>query len=91
MLEFKNVSVSIGKKNILDDISVSFEKGKITTIVGPNGCGKTTLLQTLIGMGDVISGEILLEGESFLKMPLREREKKYLSYRRLGKEFLIWL
>ena len=59
MLEFKNVSVSIGKKNILDDISVSFEKGKITTIVGPNGCGKTTLLQTLIGMGDVISGEIL--------------------------------
>lgn len=76
MLEFKNVSVSIGKKNILDDISVSFEKGKITTIVGPNGCGKTTLLQTLIGMGDVISGEILLEGESFLKMPLRERAKK---------------
>ena len=76
MLEFKNVSVSIGKKNILDDISVSFEKGKITTIVGHNGCGKTTLLQTLIGMGDVISGEILLEGESFLKMPLRERAKK---------------
>ena len=70
MLDFKNVSVSIGKKNILDDISVSFEEGKITTIVGPNGCGKTTLLQTLIGMGDVISGEILLDGESFLKMPL---------------------
>ena len=76
MLEFKNVSVSIGKKNILDDISVSFEKGKITTIVGPNGCGKTTLLQTLIGIGDVVSGEILLEGDSFLKMPLRERAKK---------------
>ena len=33
MLDFKNVSVSIGKKNILDDISVSFEEGKITVSV----------------------------------------------------------
>lgn len=47
-LEVKNLSVSYGKKLILDNINASFEEGKITVILGPNGCGKTTLIKEII-------------------------------------------
>jgi len=76
MLEFKNVDVSIGKTPILRDISVNFEAGKITSIIGPNGCGKTTLLQTLNGLSSVNSGQIILNGEDYLMLPVRERAKR---------------
>ena len=49
MLEFRNVSVSCQHMPILNDISLTFRDGEITTILGPNGCGKTTLVQCLNG------------------------------------------
>ena len=44
---FENISVSFGKKQVLDSVSMEFEKGAFTTIIGPNGCGKSTLLKTV--------------------------------------------
>lgn len=76
MLEFRNVSVNIGKTLILNNISACFEKGQITTLAGPNGCGKTTLLQTLNSMSKVVDGQIYIDDEDFLKLPLRERAKR---------------
>lgn len=76
MLEFKNVSVSCGRTPILNQVSASFPKGIITVLVGPNGCGKTTLLQCLNGASKVTSGEIILEGQDYLKLPLKERARK---------------
>ena len=76
MLEFQKVSVSCGRTPLLDSVSVSFQKGSITALVGPNGCGKTTLLQCLNGMSTVTAGEIFLEGQNYLELPLRERAKK---------------
>lgn len=76
MLEFKNVSVSCGRTPILNQISVSFPKGLITVLIGPNGCGKTTLLQCLNGSSRVTSGEILLEGQDFLRLSPKERARK---------------
>ena len=76
MLEFKRVSVSVGKTPILKDISVQFKKGEITTVIGPNGCGKTTLLQTLNAMSHVTSGGIFLDGEDYLKLKPRERARR---------------
>lgn len=76
MLEFKNVSASVGKTPILKDISVSFEAGKITSVIGPNGCGKTTLLNTLIGVSRVTEGNIHVDGEEFLELPAKERAKR---------------
>ena len=75
MLEFSHVSVSCRRAPILEDISVRFQKGSITSIIGPNGCGKTTLLQCLNGVSRVTSGSILLDGKNFLSFPARERAK----------------
>jgi len=73
MLEFKNVDVSVSKTPILKNINVSFENGGITSIIGPNGCGKTTLLQTLNGVSAVTSGKILIDGEDYLSFGVRDR------------------
>lgn len=73
MLEFQNVSVSCQRTLLLEDISVAFPKGAITTIIGPNGCGKTTLLQCLNGASKVTQGSILLDGEDFLALSMHER------------------
>ena len=44
MIEIKDLSYTIGKKEILKNISFTVNKGSMTCIVGPNGCGKSTLL-----------------------------------------------
>lgn len=76
MLEFSHVSVSCGHTPILEDISVSFPAGQITTLIGPNGCGKTTLLQCLNGVSKVTAGHIRLNGNDYLKLPPKERARK---------------
>lgn len=76
MLEFLNVSVSVSKTPILKDISVKFNEGEITSIIGPNGCGKTTLLQTLNGVSTVTAGKIIIDNEDYLALPIRQRAKR---------------
>jgi len=49
MLTLKNLTVSVGKKTILDKIDFTFEKGKTYAIMGPNGSGKSTLAYTIMG------------------------------------------
>ena len=76
MLEFCHVNVSCGTASILKDISVKFNNGEITTIIGPNGCGKTTLLQCLNGSSKVTSGSIILDDLDYLAIPLKERARR---------------
>lgn len=49
ILEVKNLSVKIGKEEILKNVSFSVKEGEAIAILGPNGAGKTTLLKTIIG------------------------------------------
>ncbi len=49
LIECEKLSVHLGKRSILRDITMSVEPGEIVTIIGPNGSGKATLFKTLIG------------------------------------------
>lgn len=73
MLEMKNLSAGYGGKKVLQDISLRFEPGKIHTLVGRNGCGKTTLLKACAGLLNPDSGSILLEGKPLRQYAPRER------------------
>lgn len=65
MIELKNIKKSFNGRPILNDINLTINDGEILAIVGPSGAGKTTLLRALAGLGDIDSGEILLDGQPF--------------------------
>lgn len=67
MIEVKNVSVTIGKNRILQDISVTFEKGKIHGLIGRNGSGKTVLMKYICGFMKPTSGAVFVEGKQIGK------------------------
>ncbi|PWQ94792.1 zinc ABC transporter ATP-binding protein ZnuC [Leucothrix arctica] len=54
----KHVSLALEKRQILQDISITLEAGKVLTIIGPNGAGKSTLLRILLGLQKPDAGEV---------------------------------
>ena len=50
MTEIKNVSKKFGKLEVLKNVSVSCKSGQCIALIGPNGCGKTTLIKSILGM-----------------------------------------
>lgn len=64
VLEIKNLSKSYGKKEALKNININISSGKIVGLLGPNGCGKTTLIKTAAGLLVPTSGEILIDGKN---------------------------
>ena len=61
VIVLKNLTKKFGEKLVLDDISLSIEKGKTTVIIGPSGCGKTVLLKHLIVLLRPTSGDVYLD------------------------------
>ena len=62
MIELKETAVTLQQTPILKDISLVFPTGSKTCILGPNGCGKTTLLKTIAGLVPY-SGSVLIDGQ----------------------------
>lgn len=63
IIKIENLKKSYGKKVVLDDISLSLGENQIIGLLGPNGCGKTTLIKTLTGLIKDYEGNILIDGE----------------------------
>lgn len=57
-LALNNLSVNLGGKTIVKDVSFTLQQGEIGCLLGPSGCGKTTLLRTLAGFESPVAGEI---------------------------------
>ncbi len=64
LLELKNVVASYGNIKALKGISLSVEEGKIVTLIGANGAGKSTTMKTIMGVMKPSEGDILFEGQS---------------------------
>lgn len=67
MIEIKNIDKKFGKLEVLKDINLSFKKGECIALIGPNGCGKTTLIKCILGMVIPSKGDILINDKSILK------------------------
>ena len=67
MIEIQNLSKSYGKLQVLHNVSVSFTQGHVTSIIGPNGSGKTTMIKCLLGMVLPDSGSIKVDGNDVLQ------------------------
>jgi branched-chain amino acid transport system ATP-binding protein len=63
LLEIRNVSSGYGQVQILWDVSLELERGKLTALVGSNGVGKTTLLRTAVGLVKPWQGTVLFDGQ----------------------------
>ena len=74
--EVQNLSFSYGEHQVLQEMSFSLQKGKITTLIGANGCGKSTLFQLLTRNLKPDQGEICLYGENLRNMKLKDLAKK---------------
>ena len=61
MLEMKNVTKRYGKKVVLDDVSIQFQKGAITCLLGLNGVGKSTTMKSIMKLVPINKGEILID------------------------------
>lgn len=64
VLKMNGVSKLYGKKAVVDNFSLSLEKGHILGLIGPNGAGKTTVMKMIAGLAGVSSGEISIFGSS---------------------------
>ncbi len=64
LIAFKNVSLQLGGKPILENINLSVERGQFCCIVGTSGCGKTTLLRLVAGLLLPSQGEVLYQGKN---------------------------
>jgi len=68
-LEVQSVSSGYGDVQILWDVSLKLERGKLTALVGSNGVGKTTLLRTVVGLLKPKRGAVILEGRDVTRVP----------------------
>ena len=83
MLEIKNISktfnIGTSEENIIfKDFSLKIEEGLATTIIGPNGCGKSTLMNLISGSLSLDSGQILVNGVEISKLS-EEKRAKYMG------------
>jgi branched-chain amino acid transport system ATP-binding protein len=78
LFEVKHLNTRYGKAQILEDLNFNLPKEQVVTIVGPNGGGKSTLLNSLMGLIPC-SAQLLFNGEDISTLPLEERVMLGLS------------
>ena len=76
MIRTDNLSVDLGRRRVLDDVSLDIARGRVTAILGANGAGKTSLLRAIAGLVPTSTGHITLEGEAISALSLPERAQR---------------
>ena len=79
LFEARHLHKRFGRQVVLEDISLTFERGRLSGIIGPNGAGKTTCFHVLTGKHRPDRGEVLLEGRSITGRQPREIARQGIS------------
>jgi len=69
-----------GKRTVVNQVSVTVERGEIVGLLGPNGAGKTTTFYMIVGLIKPNSGEIFLDGDNITDLPMYKRAKLGIGY-----------
>jgi len=69
LLEVRNIDVFYGDVQVIFDLSLRVEQGKVVSIIGGNGAGKSTLLKTISGLMQPVKGEIAFDGKPIQSLP----------------------
>ncbi|MCY9872637.1 urea ABC transporter ATP-binding subunit UrtE [Vibrio barjaei] len=91
MLQIQSLNQFYGESHTLWDLDMSIPEGKCTVLMGRNGVGKTTLLQCVMGLVKVSSGDIQLNGESLLKHDAESRPRMGIGYVPQGRQIFPML
>lgn len=83
-VELRHLTFGYGERVILDDISLSVPRGKVTALMGASGGGKTTILRLIGGQNRAQSGELLFDGQDVTPM---DQQQIYAARRRMGMLF----
>lgn len=77
-LEIRNLSAGIAGNSIINDLSLIVNTGEIHALLGPNGHGKSTLLNVIMGnpLYEVYSGDVLIDGQSIINDTVDQRARK---------------
>lgn len=75
MIEIKNLYKSYGGKNVVNNVSFNIEKGKITSFIGANGAGKSTILSIISRLIPMDSGEVIINGTNLKSWDTKELSK----------------
>ena len=84
LVECRDLVVGYDGKPILENIDLEIHPGEIVALLGGSGCGKSTVMRTIIGLQPPLSGEVLLFGEPLYDIPLDDRHR---LLRRTGTAF----
>ncbi|MES2244563.1 MAG: ABC transporter ATP-binding protein [Pseudomonadota bacterium] len=84
LVELRHLTFGYGERVILDDISLSVPRGKVTALMGASGGGKTTILRLIGGQIRAQSGELLFDEQDVTRM---DQEQIYAARRRMGMLF----
>lgn len=76
ILSTEHLKIGYEEKIIVEDLSFTIQSGEITTIIGPNGCGKSTILKTLARIHKAKSGFVYLDGKAIHKIPTKQIAQK---------------
>ena len=76
MLSVKEINLTLSTTAVLDNVSIAFEKGKVTGLIGPNGAGKSTLLRVLANLQTADSGAVTFTGQAIQSIHPLDYAKK---------------
>ena len=74
MIEIKNISKNFNGKQVIENISALFEKGKTNLVIGGSGSGKTILMKCMVGLVEVDTGEVIFDSRNFSSLSFKERK-----------------